>query len=366
VIEPVICRKCSTPRLSSAGYCVTCGTQFPKDVKDVKDVQASASAATAPAGGDDAGLPSSPVEAEERPPTRRRGLIAVASGLVVALVLGAIVLFTGGKGGSSAYALQFSKASPGDTYRYHMTMDMDLAMKAPDLGLDVPIKGFTDMLIIFEVISKDGDAATVELSTAGGTVETNGTTQPVPDFKATMKIASDGRVLDINGTAIGGNASLGSGLNGLGQLTPLLPTSTVKPGDTWSKETEVPFLFGDPVTLTSQNRFEHYETIRGERAAVIRSEIRSPFDNDLDFAAISAFLGTQGALPLSVRGHIEGTADSTSTSWVDLTTGRWFKTLSSGLVDLTMTISGFPAEAGVSQAIFEMTGTMDISMETAD
>jgi hypothetical protein len=178
-----------------------------------------------------------------------------------------------------------------------------------------------------------------------------------------MRIAPDGRILDINGTSLSGNASLGS-TNNLGQFTPLLPPTTVKPGDTWTKTTEVPFPFGEPISVDTENRLDGFETIQGVRAAVIESTTDASFDSDLDFAALSALLGAEGSLPSTLSAHMSGPVRSTGSSWVDLSTGRWYKTVSTSTMDVDMVMSGLPAEAGVSEAALHMAGTFNLSMES--
>ncbi|HJP65757.1 MAG TPA: hypothetical protein VKA30_05570 [Actinomycetota bacterium] len=353
MIEPEICRKCGTPRLSEAGYCVTCGTKFSKDSPRTAEPQSEGEGAV--------------IEAEG-PARRRWGLIAVAAGLAVLLGIGAFIFFTGGAETGSAYALQFSKASPGDTYRYHMTMVMDLTMSSKELGLDQPIRGTADMVTQFRVVSVDKDeVATVEFSVKEGTVESDGVKQAAPDTSVTMRIAPDGRLIDINGTPLGADSPLSGGLPGADQLTPVLPPHAVKPGDTWSKDYEVPFPFGGTLKYSSNNRFLRYEPVDGVRAAVIRSDVAAPMDTDLDLAAFSKLFGAAGGdLPQQLSGvtiHLGGRLSSIGTSWVDLASGRWFKSITTGLVDMEFTMKDLPADAGVSEATFVMRGTMDVTIE---
>jgi hypothetical protein len=366
-MEPEICRKCGTPRLSDAGYCVTCGTKYPKVVQHVRSpgtswAEGADPAATSPAPEDGAAEPA---------PGRRWGRIAGAAGVAILIAISAVVFFTGGSEGGRAYALQFSKAHPGDTYRYHMTMLTDLTMSSTDLGLNQPVRGNIDMVVQFKVVSVDKDGvATVEFSIKKGTIQTDGVKQPAPATTITMRLASDGRVLSINGTPLGGDTSFGSGLPVMDQLTPVLPPHPVKPGDTWSNNYDVPFPFGGTIKFSTNNRFLRYEPIDGVRAAVIRSDGSSPLDSDLDASALAAlFGGTVGQVPEGfndLKMHMGGRVSSIATTWVDLPTGRWFKTDTTGLVDMTCTLEGLPKEAGRSEATFRVSGNMDITMENLD
>jgi hypothetical protein len=301
-------------------------------------------------------------------PKRGWGRIAVAAGLALILALGAFILFNRGSGTGSAYALQFSKAHAGDTYRYHMTMAMDMTMSAKELGGSQPLRATTDMVMTFRVDSVDSDGvAMVDFSTSNGTVESNGAKQSVPDSHITMRIAPDGHVVSINGNPLSPRVPLNGGFLG-DQLTPILPPHQVKPGDTWSKDYQVPFPFGGSVKYSSDNRFLRYETLDGARAAVIRSEVAAPMDSDLNFSALAALFGrSSGDLPPGwndVKMHLGGRLSSIGTSWVDLTTGRWFKTQSTGLVDMEIRVENLPLEtAGVTEDTILVAGKVDVTIE---
>jgi hypothetical protein len=364
--EPEICRTCGTPRLSQAGYCVTCGTKFPKDVQYVRGSKPG----PPPASGEDAPSPDTePQEPPEpvAPPRRRWGIVGVAAVLVVALAVGGFVFFRGGSGTPSAYALQFSKAQPGDVYRYAMTMDMDAAISAPDLGFSQPVRGTMEALVSMRVISVDDDeVATIDMVIEEGEATFFEVTEALPRQITRIRIAPDGRLIEVNGHALPGGAGIGGGLPGFDQIAPLLPDDVVSAGDTWAKDVELPIPFGEgSMQLVVQGEYLRDDSIRGHPASVIRTDSFTPLDLELSFDDIAAFLGEAagdvegvGDLEMSMGGNMR----LLQTSWVDLTTGRWYRTKGSAAFDLAIVMRGIPGP-GPDQATMHLAGSMKLLMD---
>ncbi len=360
--EPEICRKCGTPRLSQAGYCVTCGTKFPKDVQYVRGARSGASQ-----GQDSAGGAPAPDEEPEAAPRRRWGVIGVAAAVALILVVGGFVFFRGGSGTPSAYALQFSTAKPGEVYRYAMKMEMDAAVSAPQLGFSEPFQGAMEAVISMRVVSVDGDGiATVDMLIEEGEATFLNVTESLPQETTRIRIAPDGRFVEVNGHALPGGSGVGAGLPGVDQFAPLLPDETVSPGETWTKDVDLPIPFGEgSMQLVVQGEYLRNDTIRGLPAAVIRTDSFTPLDLDLSFDDIAAFLGGSaegipGAddLEMSMGGNMQ----LVQTSWVDLPTGRWYRTKGSADFDLAIVMRGLP-DPGPDEATIRLVGTMKLLMD---
>jgi hypothetical protein len=362
--EPEICRKCGTPRLSQAGYCVTCGTRFPKDVQYVRTAGSAP-----PPGQQDAPPPDAlaPDAAPEPPSLRRWGIVGVAAALVIALAVGGFVFFRGGSGGGSAYALQFAKAKPGDTYRYAMKMDMDAGISSPQIGALQSLDMTMEAVIAMRVVSVDGDGvATIDLIIEEGTATLLDVTEELPRETTRIKIGPDGRLVELGGHALPGSAQIGGGLPGFDQFAPLLPDTIVKPGDTWEKELDLPIPIGEgEMELLVRGEFLRNGTIRGLPAAVIRTDSFSPLDLKLSFDDIEALLGgsTTGIpgledLEMSMGGNMR----LLQTSWVDLGSGRWYRTKGSADFDLAIVMSGIEGP-GPDQATLRLAGTMKLLID---
>jgi hypothetical protein len=364
MMEQEICRKCGTPRLSSAGYCVTCGTKFPKDVQYVR---ASALARSHSAAEDPSSPPAPPdAEATEATaPPRRRGRIALAVAALLALVAGGLVFFSGGKTPAPAYALQFSKAKAGDTYRYHMVMDMDANVGSTQLGVSEPVKGTVDMVMGMRVVEVDGGGvATVDVSMEEGTATFEGGRESIPSQTFRMRIAPDGRLLSVNGSPLS-SATSGLGIPGSDQLTPLLPDRTVKPGESWSKNVDLPAPFGEgTIGLAVNGEFIGYQEIDGVQAAEMKTDSVVPLDLTLNLRDLAPFLGATGdAEELTGEMTMGGSVRSIQTSLVDLPTGRWYRTVGDITFDVTMRMSGLPAGLEATEATMQFAGTMRMKLE---
>jgi hypothetical protein len=360
--ESEICRKCGTPRLSKVGYCVTCGTKFPRDVQYVQGARFAP-----PPGQDSPDATLAPEEEPEATPRRRWGVIGIAAAVVLALGVGGFVFLRGGSGTPAAYALQFSKARPGDTYRYAMKMEMDAAVSAPQLGFSQPFRGTMEAVISMRVVSVDGDGvATVDMVLEEGEATFFEVTEPLPRETTRIRIAPDGRLIEVNGHALPGGAGIGAGLPGFDQFAPLLPDETVSPGDSWTKDVDLPIPFGEgSMQLLVEGDYVRNDTIRGLPVAVIRTNSFTPLDLELSFDDIAAFVGGSAEdipgvddLEMSMGGNMR----LLQTSWLDLPTGRWYRTKESADFDLAIVMRGIPG-SGPDEATMHLTGTMNLLMD---
>jgi hypothetical protein len=297
-------------------------------------------------------------------PIRRWGRVAIAAAALLALVAGAIVFLLPRGSGGTAFALQYST---GQTLRYQMTMTMDAHLTSTDLGLDQPVKGTFEMTFSMRVVSVDGaGTATIDVTLVKGSATVGGQTTRLPKgFHTQVGIAKDGQLVSGGGlsAAIGGS---GFGPPGSDQFTPLLPDHPVVPGDTWSKDFDVPFPFGGgSLQYRTRNELVRYEDVAGVRTAVIQSDVTVPLDFTLDLRSLMEATGQStsdfpsGSDPKIAYG---GQMVFSATDWFDPASGQEVKELLNGNMDMRMTFKGFPASSGSPLGEVRLSGTMTVAM----
>jgi hypothetical protein len=298
-----------------------------------------------------------PAGEAETPRRRRPGVVVGAMAVVVALV-GGLVAFQLTRSGdeAEAQALTFSfTQGQTETYVMHMTMNGTMSMEGfgqESIG-EMPLDVDMTETMAWKVLSVDDEGvATVEasitdLSGAMDGVEIPDTTGEMPPTQ--MKIAPDGRLLEMDGTSVPSSLQ-GSGLEGvpgLDQYTPLLPDGPVKPGDSWTKDfsEEVPFGEGT-IEYTAVSTLDRYESVNGVEAAVITTEFELPLDFTFDFDELLAGQENSGVDMSGVSATYGGTVTLSMTAWVDPSGEQLLKSLSTGDIDMTMEMSGSPEFTG--------------------
>lgn len=104
--------------------------------------------------------------------------------------------------------------------------------------------------------------------------------EPGPDQEFGVELAADGRVV-----AITGGAEPESPLGQVGierllpRLRPVLPGRPVRPGDSWSSETEFVDESG-AFSLTAASRLRQLGVVDGLRSALVRTTYESPVDRE--------------------------------------------------------------------------------------
>jgi hypothetical protein len=234
----------------------------------------------------------------------------------------------------------------GDTYKYglHMVLKYTVGAEGMSIPLDLDLTAKENVTV--KSVDSSGTAdLSIDVSGLSMKTTVNGTTSTTTTATTStidMKIASDGRIVSINGSALA-NSSLPSmsGSQG-GIVSAILPDKAVKPGDTWTKTFTEPSPFGSGSTqVTSDNKYLRDEKVGSVSTAVIESKINQSLDITIDSSA----LGGSGSSMLPSTGSgvqgiaIKGTSVSDVTSWIDTGAGRLVKTHSTGNVDATLTIS---------------------------
>ncbi|MEW6059668.1 MAG: hypothetical protein AB1551_05955 [Actinomycetota bacterium] len=301
--------------------------------------------------------------AQEAGPSGRRrpALVIGAVAVVVALVGGFVTVQltrSGDEAEAQALALAFTQGQT-QTYVIHMTMDGTMATEGfgqEPVG-EMPLDMEMTETMTWGVISVDDEGvATVEVSITDVSGTMNGMTIPASETEAPpteMKIAPDGRLLEVGGTAVPsslqGTSGLG-GVPGLDQYTPLLPDHPVKPGDSWTKDFSQEMPFGEgKIEFTTVSKLERYETVDGVEAAVITTEFELPLDFTVDFSELLAGQDTSGMDMSGVSATYGGKVTTSMTAWVDPSGKQLLKSSATGDIDMTMEMSGeIPGELDFS------------------
>jgi hypothetical protein len=277
-----------------------------------------------------------------------------------------VVLFASACGAVPAHAQALSLGyHSGDTFKYsfHSTTKQTLATS----GMTVPADIETSATETVKVNSVDSSGTAdlaitlgnynVKSATAGVTNTTTG----IPDTTLDVTVAADGRVLSMNGHqfASADPFLVFSGLGGGFFVSAVLPSSAVRPGDTWSKSYDQANLGGTgKVHVTSQSKYLRNESIQGVNAAVVETTSSGSMDMTLGAPATGTAASGPGGL------SIKGTMSSDVTTWIDPSTHRLLKTHSTETNNGTLNVDA-SASSGLPGLIGPITikgsGTTDLT-----
>lgn len=284
-------------------------------------------------------------------------------------LLAILLLAACGSFGAQAHTVSLAYKA-GDTYKYALHIVMKYTIAASGMSIPFNLDMSAKEAVAVKSVASDGTAdlaiTVTDISvkaSANGTTNTTTTTTPQ---SLEMKIAKDGRIVSINGTAFDSTSFGGvAGVQG-GLISAILPDQAVKPGDTWTKSFDQPNAFGTGSShVTTNNKYLRDEN----NAAVIQSKINGTVDLSIDMSAMTRESGMPGVPPTGAGGGVQsvsitGTSTSDVTSWIDLSARRLVKTHSTGTVDATLKVnvaagSATPGLAG--PVTFKGTQTLDLT-----
>lgn len=253
--------------------------------------------------------------------------------------------------GPQTHAITLSYKT-GDTYKYHYHAVLNYTIGIQSMSIPVRVDLAADEKITVKSVDSSGTAdLTADLSnvtvktTANGTTNTTTTDTPT---SLEMKVASDGRVVSVNGSS----TTTGAGVPGIpggqgGLISAILPDKAVKVGDTWTKAyDQTPGVGTGSVHVTSSNKYARDEKVGSVNAAVVESTINTTINLSVDTASGQ---GGSSLLPGEASGlsgvSITGTDLSTVSSWVDIGAKRLVKTHQNDAVDATLNFTMAPGSA---------------------
>jgi len=261
----------------------------------------------------------------------------------------------------------------GDTYKYtlHAVLNYTIGAEGFSVPFNLDMTG-KETITVKSVDSSGTADLTISLTDLAVKTTTNGTTNTTTTTTPTsveMKVASDGRIVSVNGgTFTNGSLPGLSGTEG-GLITAILPDKAVKPGDTWTKDYDQANPMGKgSIHVTTKNKYLHDEQVKNVTTSVVESNIATTIDVTIDMSAMAGqggtlFPSTGGASGLQSL-SMKGTTTSVVTSWIDASAHRVAKTHSSGTLDATMTLN--MATGGTTPGLtgpitFKGTQTMDMN-----
>ena len=266
----------------------------------------------------------------------------------------------------------------GDTFKYrlHATVDYTVGVQGMSVPLKLDVTG--DETATVKSVDSSG-TADVDLAISNLTAKTTiaGTTNTTTSSNTTnveLQVGSDGRILSVNGNALGSGSVPGLSPGGL--ISAILPDTAVKPGDTWTKNFDQANPKGTgTVHVTTNNKYARDESVDGVNAAVVESNITSAINLTFDTSALA---GQGGGLTLPGGGPasaaraiksvtVAGTTTSDVTSWIDVSARRLLKTHSTGTLDGTITLTmaaGATATPGLTGPI-TVKGTQSLDVDPA-
>jgi hypothetical protein len=215
--------------------------------------------------------------------------VLVALGLAAIATLGFFV-FVGSAGAANLKYI----FTAGETHRYQMSMDMKIS--GGNLTGGGTFDGSIEMVMRQKVRDvSDSGIATIEYSFEKLRMSQGGRSQniPVATNVITIKMTSDGRVLDTSGTDFLGDINPAAGIFGPEAFAPIFPRSNVDPGESWSLDGNAPNPFGEPFHVKGTARYVKKEGVGDLETAVIASEIDSPIDFRIEFAKLGELAGEE-------------------------------------------------------------------------
>jgi hypothetical protein len=267
-------------------------------------------------------------------------------------------------------ALAFHK---GDVYKYTFhslsTEDISTGAAAVPLNVDVSAK---ETVTVQSVDSGGVANLSITLSNLAITSKANGvtnTTSGLAQYSLAIRMAADGRILNVNGFSISGGSGFGMGQLGSGAtlVSAVLPDTAVKPGDTWVKDYDQANPLGTgTIHITTRSKYLRDQSFQGSTAAVVETASAASIDVTVDpskFLPPSPTPGTtitpSGFLQVI---SIKGTTSSDITSWINPNGHSILKSHMTATTNDTVTI---PSAAG--SALPGVTGPMTVKIsDTTD
>jgi hypothetical protein len=233
--------------------------------------------------------------------------------------------------------------TPGEALRYHMTLDVSgitLAGTSP-----APAEDEIQADITWRVISVDGTGtATIVQVVTDPTMRSNGRSVTLADPPSTkITVGADGQVRTGSGANLFPDGTAGPAQAGIARPLAFLPGYAVRPGDTWSTQVSQAF-WGSTLSYGATTTFLRLEPLGSVQAAVVESDATVPVDltvKVVDFAGALAL--PTSPIPKDATASYAGSlTDTTTTSWIDPSTGSLLKTVSRGTFSLDLALKGFP------------------------
>jgi hypothetical protein len=260
----------------------------------------------------------------------------------------------------------------GDVYKYklHATFKYTVSTQGFSMPFDLEVSA-RDTVTVNSVDSGGVADVTVQLSELTVRSTINGTTKTETPKTETvnLKIGADGRVVSVNGSALGSSSMPDFSGTGTGLLSAVLPDGSVRVGDTWTKTYDVNNPMGTgAVHVKAENKYLRDEKVGGVDTAVVQSKITHTVDLTISSGSLGVPMSPTGASKAVQSLAIKGTVVTNVTSWIDTRAQRIVKTHSTGTTDATLTINNASSPAaspGFFTGPISFKGTQALEMDPA-
>jgi len=237
-------------------------------------------------------------------------------------------------------------------YSYHSTSKQTIIAGGVTLPTEIEVTA-AEAVTVKSVDSSGNADLTLVLSnvkiTSRGTSDVANMTSGIEDLTTSLTVAADGHIVSQDGQQVAaGNAFLtAAGAGGTFFVTAVLPSSAVKPGDTWSKDYTQTSLTNGAIKITTHSKYLRNESLKGVNAAVVETTS----NGSIDFS-------TGGGGGLSIK----GTMTANVTAWIDLANRRVLKSHSAQSNDGTMDVGSSAGLGGITGPLtIKGTGTTDLT-----
>jgi hypothetical protein len=277
--------------------------------------------------------------------------------------LAIVALATIACGALTAHAQTLTLAySKGAIYHYTLHTTSDFSIVAGAVTSPVKSDMKANETVTVESVDSSGVASvsvTVTSVSLTSTVNIGSglttSTTAIPTLPpVSLKMAPDGRIVSVNGVPIPGNHLSGIGVGGT-IASAVLPDTSVKPGDTWSKTYDEPSpAFGGSIHVTARSTYLRDESFHGVQAAVVETASTTTISLDSKAATATSTVG------------LKVTEASDATSWIDPTSHRLLKTLMTSSDEMIMSAGG-PAAGAIPGLAgpFTLKGKQTLDLEPA-
>ncbi|HEV2036430.1 MAG TPA: hypothetical protein VGU71_19955 [Candidatus Dormibacteraeota bacterium] len=207
----------------------------------------------------------------------------------------------------------------GDVYKYSFHSTANETINTAPVTFDITASHR------YTVISVASGTADISLALTNLVIKktVDNITQPVfgsPEPTVEIKVAPDGRILSVNGNSAQP-----------GVLWAVLPDTSVKPGDRWSKDYDTTNLGGlGGSHLRTKSTYLRVETFQGASSAVVKTEVEATVD-------VSRLPTPANIVGGNRTIAFKGTETYDVTSWIDLSAHRLLKSHVTSKSELTMT-----------------------------
>lgn len=290
------------------------------------------------------------------------------------LALSALLIFaTLACGATPAHAQTLSLAyKAGDAYHYKLKVSSSETVDAGVMAVPFQMDLMADETFTIKSVDGSGVAdvtlsltnVNLKMSSAVGGSSTTTTISKLPFPDEDLKVASDGRVISVNGMSV--SNILPTGLVGGGYfMSAVLPDNPVKPGDTWSKVYDETNPGGTgSIHVASTSKYLRDEKVKGVNAAVV--ETTSTMTIDVAMSGPGSHPPTGGVLPQSPTSipnvgsvgpiTIRGTITTDVTSWIDPGSHRILRSRMSAKNDMTISVATAPSASPSPQPPIALAG----------